>query len=142
MNRTKLFGWEIPGTDKRYVQCPACGTGDYRTGMILESEGGRSYQEHCRACGAHLGGDRSRDYAAWHQWDALFPFYFMNAFAWAAIWFFPLAIPISLIWDFPTRQDALTGAALWGAAWGLARAYRAYNRGEMFCKKPGNVTAR
>jgi hypothetical protein len=132
-----LFGARARGFDKRYVECPSCGTADIRYAGWLgrSSPSWARYADHCRACGAHLEGDKTKDFASWQQWDALGTYYLMNGFAWAALWFFVLAIPISVAWDFPARGYAFFAALIAGAAFGLYRSRRAQSRGEMFEKK-------
>jgi hypothetical protein len=119
---------------RRYVECPACATADYRhAGSILDSE--ETYPDNCRACGAHLLGDKSKDFRPISQAATRFVFYAVNALTWTMIWFFALVIPICLAWDLPARIFAIAATIAWGAGWGLYRARKAHLRGEMFVKR-------
>jgi hypothetical protein len=133
----RLFGARIRGFEKRYVECPSCATADYRYAGWFGRSGvyWSRYAERCRACGAHLGGDKSKDFSRWEQWDTLATYYLMNGFIWAVLWTFLLAVPISAAWEFPARRYAFFAALLAGAIFGLRRSYNAQSRGEMFQKK-------
>ena len=123
---------------KRPVECPVCGTADVRyDGLIAMffSAQARSYRDHCRACGAHLSFDRSKDWPRIAQADAVLTLYFMNAFVWAVLWIVILIVPIANIWDINHRQYPVLAAMLFGAGWGLWRARKASKRGEMFQRK-------
>ena len=137
----KLFGWNVVGgTNQRYVECPICGTADYRyAGAVPGPDPEDGSPENCRACGAHLLGDRSKDLSRALYAATVVSFYGMNALVWTMIWFLVLVAPICLAWQLPERVYPLMASVFGGAAWGLYRSRKAHLRGEMFVKRRTSI---